>query len=413
MPDFYMVERSGTLYKLDGEKMASIEDSDLLIVDRSGTKYKITGSDLKASVGGGNSDEISDITATSSDVQVSFSAYSGNYDYFATAVYVSQSADFTDNTLSFQTGVQDEGVTTISYAGLDYDKTYYVKVSYTDVVGNRRFSNTVQFTSANIPTFAEYIVTQSSGALDLSSYPRGAQVHIAYIASGTQGGNGGQGYAGSQNWNGGGGNGGGSGGFRFFDGRVSDMDGVPLSSLLNNGEGVINLGGTGGGRAGQIYQTQPLCNGSPGTTFDTSAWGVLSEFKGYTFSAGSGGNGGSATGDTNFTGGAINGGQGGGGGGGGLIVGTTGGYDGDNAQPSIPSVPNASNASGGNFGGANGTGGSGFGAGGGGGGGTTPSGTPGTGGSGAAGIAVIKVFFNNATFLNNSMRFIPDSPAEY
>ena len=415
MPDFYMVERSGTLYKLDGENMASIEDTDLLVVDRGGTNYKITGEDLKASIGGGNSDEIGDITATSSDVQVSFSAYSGNYDYFATSVFVSQSDDFTDDNLRFQTGVQDENVTTISYAGLDYDTTYYVKVAYTDVAGNRRFSNTVEFTSANIPTFAEYIVTQSTGAIDLSSYPRGARLNIAFISSGNQGGNGGDGFAGSNNWNGGGGNGGGSGGFRFFDGRVSDMDGVPLSSLLNNGEGVINLGATGGGRGGQVYNVQPQCNGSPGGSFDTSSWGILSELKGYSFTIDIPGSGGNATGDTNHQGGAKDGGQGGGGGGGGLRVTVVGGYDGDNAQPSIPSIPSASNGVNGSSGGGNaGTGGQGFGAGGGGGGGgKAQGGGAGNGGNGAAGIAVVKVFFNSSTFLNNSMRFIPDSPAEY
>lgn len=59
MPDYYMVERGGTLYKLNAEDMASIQDTDLLVVDRSGTNYKITGSDLKASVGVGEGSLIS------------------------------------------------------------------------------------------------------------------------------------------------------------------------------------------------------------------------------------------------------------------------------------------------------------------------------------------------------------------
>ena len=379
-------KESNLIYEWDGEKWIS-----------------------KGGQGGqGNSEEIDEIIVTSTDTSCSFTAYNGTYPYLNTAVYVSKTEDFTELDLSYQTSFSDESITTVQYSGLDYAVTYFVKVSYTDKAGNRRFSEPVQFTSANIPDFAEYIVTQSSGTIDLSSYPQGARISIAYIAGGNSGVSGDGGWNGSESWNGNAGAGGGGGGFRFFNGDVRDMVGVPLSNLLNNGPGVTNLGNTGGGRGGKIYATGAEADGTDGGKLNTSEWGVLSEFKGYRFDTGNGGHRGVA--QSPNKGGS----QGGGGGGGGLRIFTdVGGYDGDNPRPGIPSIPTAQNGQGGYHNESNGRGGVGFGAGGGGGGGGNGGGGQGNGGSGVSGIALIKVWFRRDSLFTPADKFIPADPQEY
>lgn len=50
--DTFLVERSGTSYKLQAQNlMADLQDNDLMLVERSGTSYKATGLDIKNSLG--------------------------------------------------------------------------------------------------------------------------------------------------------------------------------------------------------------------------------------------------------------------------------------------------------------------------------------------------------------------------
>jgi hypothetical protein len=50
--DTFLVERSGTSYKLQAQNlMATLQDTDLMLVERSGTSYKATGLDIKNSLG--------------------------------------------------------------------------------------------------------------------------------------------------------------------------------------------------------------------------------------------------------------------------------------------------------------------------------------------------------------------------
>ena len=50
--DTFLVERSGTSYKLQAQNlMANLQDTDLMLVERSGTSYKATGLDVKNSLG--------------------------------------------------------------------------------------------------------------------------------------------------------------------------------------------------------------------------------------------------------------------------------------------------------------------------------------------------------------------------
>ena len=50
--DTFLVERSGTSYKLQAQNlMADLQDTDLMLVERSGTSYKATGLDIKNSLG--------------------------------------------------------------------------------------------------------------------------------------------------------------------------------------------------------------------------------------------------------------------------------------------------------------------------------------------------------------------------
>lgn len=50
--DTFLVERSGTSYKLQAQNlMADLQDTDLMLVERNGTSYKATGSDIKNSLG--------------------------------------------------------------------------------------------------------------------------------------------------------------------------------------------------------------------------------------------------------------------------------------------------------------------------------------------------------------------------
>ena len=50
--DTFLVERSGTSYKLEAQNlMADLLDTDLMLVERSGTSYKATGLDIKDSLG--------------------------------------------------------------------------------------------------------------------------------------------------------------------------------------------------------------------------------------------------------------------------------------------------------------------------------------------------------------------------
>jgi|TARA_R100000482_G_scaffold38862_2_gene13277 hypothetical protein len=50
--DTFLVERSGTSYKLQAQNlMADLQDTDLMLVERSGTSYKATGLDVKNSLG--------------------------------------------------------------------------------------------------------------------------------------------------------------------------------------------------------------------------------------------------------------------------------------------------------------------------------------------------------------------------
>ena len=50
--DTFLVERSGTSYKLEAQNlMATLQDTDLMLVERSGTSYKATGLDIKDSLG--------------------------------------------------------------------------------------------------------------------------------------------------------------------------------------------------------------------------------------------------------------------------------------------------------------------------------------------------------------------------
>jgi hypothetical protein len=344
--------------------------------------------------GGGSSDEIGEITLTIVNEQATWSAYSGTYEYLSTNLYVSKSEDFSDLTDGFTWTSTDSSVTSVFISGLDYNTTYYARVAYTDKVGNRAFSETVSFTSSDIPDFEDFIVTQNFGALDLSSYPQGARVNIAFIDNGGRGQDGGKGWNGSETWNGGGGPGAGSGAFKFYDGTVAEFSGQSIDSLKNDGPGVTNLGGSGGGRSGNVYQTGDDANGGPGGTLPTTNWGVLSEFNGYTFETGSGGSRGIATSPPS------GGGQGGGGGGGGLRL----------SGPNVPGIPNAQNASNGNHGQGNGGGGQGFGAGGGGGGGCRENENPGTGGNGAAGIALVKVFYRRSQLLTDTQRYVIDDP---
>jgi len=53
--DLFLVERSGTSYKLEAQNLvAELQDTDLMLVERSGTSYKATGSVIKDSLGGGS-----------------------------------------------------------------------------------------------------------------------------------------------------------------------------------------------------------------------------------------------------------------------------------------------------------------------------------------------------------------------
>ena len=263
------------------------------------------------------------------------------------------------------------------------------------------------FTSADIPDFAEYMITQSFGTINLTSYPQGARISIAYIQDGYTGQTADSGWAGSENWNGNAGNGGAGGGFRHYAGTVADMVGVPISNIENDGSGVTYLGHGGGGSGGKLYTHGDDANGKEGSPIPTTNWGVLSEFNGYRFEAGNKGSRGIATSPPS------GGGNGGGGGGGGLRLYTTGGYDGDNAQPSVPSIPNGQDASGGNHHQGNGGGGEGFGAGGGGAGsGNGDNNGQGTPGNGATGVALIKVWYRRDSLLTPADRYVPANPQE-
>lgn len=412
--DEFLVQRGTDSFRqTSADLMSTIRDGDWMLVQRGANSYKVSGADVRSQLGGsggggigGGSDEIDEITLTVSNEQATWTAFSGTYGYQSTTLYVSQSNDFTNLNDGYTHTTTDNTELSAFITGLGYNVTYYATVAHTDQAGNRRFSDIVTFTSADIPDFAEYILTQSFGAINLSSYPQGARISIAYMESGHTGQTADGGWDGSERWNGNAGNGGASGGFRHYAGTVADMAGVPISDIANDGSGVTNLGHAGGGGGGKIYTHGDDANGKEGGTLPTGQWSILNEFNGYRFEAGNKGSRGIATSPPS------GGGNGGGGGGGGLRLYTEGGYDGENSQPSVPSQPNGEDGRDGIHHQGNGGGGEGFGAGGGGAGSGNGGGGEGKPGNGAAGIALIKVWYRRDSLLTPGDRYVPANPQE-